>query len=89
MLGISYDPPEVNRAFRDKHGFPFPLLSDTDRSVAAAYGAGRDAGDPYADFPRRISYLIDPDGVVRRAYEVTDPAGHAGEVLADLAAEQR
>jgi len=32
-----------------------------------------------------VSYLIDPDGVIRRAYTVTDTAGHAAEVLADLA----
>lgn len=33
---------------------------------------------------RRVSYLIDPDGVIRRAYTVTDAAGHADEVLRDL-----
>lgn len=57
--------------------------------MGAAYGAGREAGDPYADYPQRVSFLIDPDGTIRRTYAVTDPAGHATEVLADLAAEQR
>lgn len=37
----------------------------------------------------RISYLIDPDGVITNHYEVSDPAGHAGVVLADLEANQR
>ena len=37
-------------------------------------------------FPRRLSYLIDPSGVIRRAYRVTDVAGHADEVLHDLEA---
>ena len=89
MLGISYDTPEDNRAFREKFDFPFRLLSDGDRSVGQLYGAAREPGSPYADFPQRISYLIDPDGVIRRGYEVTDPAGHAGDVLSDLEAEQR
>lgn len=89
MLGISFDTPEANRAFRDKFQFPFRLLSDTDRRVAGLYEAGRDPGDRYADFPQRISYLIDPEGTIVRSYEVTDPAGHAAEVLADLAAERR
>ena len=31
-----------------------------------------------------MSYLIDPDGVIQRVYDVTDVAGHAGEVLDDL-----
>jgi peroxiredoxin len=48
----------------------------------------RDADDPYPDFPKRISYLIDPDGVIRRSYEVTDVDGHADAVLADLATLQ-
>jgi peroxiredoxin len=34
--------------------------------------------------PLRISYLIDPQGVIAKAYEVTDPAGHAAGVVADL-----
>jgi hypothetical protein len=31
-----------------------------------------------------VSYLIDPDGVIRRSYAVSDTAGHAGVVLGDL-----
>lgn len=89
ILGISYDTPEENRAFRDQQSLPFRLLSDVDRSVGATYGAGREAGEPYADYPQRVSFLIDPEGTIRRTYEVTDPAGHAAQVLADLAAEQR
>lgn len=65
------------------------LLSDSDRTVAGLYGALREADDPFADFPKRISYLIDPEGVIAKTYEVTDPAGHAGAVLTDLAALQR
>ena len=89
MLGISYDTPEDNRAFREQFDFPFRLLSDVDRAVGQRYGAGREPGTPYADFPQRISYLIDPQGTIRRTYEVTDPAGHAAEVVSDLTAEQR
>jgi peroxiredoxin len=40
----------------------------------------------YANFPERFSYLIDPTGNIAKAYNVTDIAGHASEVLADLAA---
>jgi peroxiredoxin len=44
----------------------------------------RAPGEPFGDFPKRISYLIGPDGTIRRAYEVADVAGHAAAVLADL-----
>lgn len=89
MLGISFDSPEDNEAFRSDLDFPFTLLSDADRSVGSAYDALRDADEAYADYPRRISYLIDPDGIVAKTYEVEDPGGHAAEVLVDLAALQR
>ena len=84
IAGISFDAPADNKAFADKHQFPFRLLSDVDRSVGALYGAKKADDQPYPDFARRVSFLIDPDGVVRKVYEVKDNAGHAAEVLADL-----
>ncbi|MFV0526075.1 MAG: peroxiredoxin [Acidimicrobiales bacterium] len=89
VAGVSYDTTADNEAFRSEHGFPFPLLSDTDRAVSEQYRATRAAGEDYADFPRRVSYLIDPTGVIVANYAVTDPSGHAAEVLTDLAAAQR
>jgi peroxiredoxin Q/BCP len=89
ILGISFDEPADNKAFRDEHGFPYALLSDPDKTVGTAYDVLRDPSDQYANFPNRISYLIDPEGTIAVSYEVTDPAGHAAEVLADLAAAKR
>ncbi len=89
MFGISFDTPADNKAFRDANDFPFRLLSDADRSVGTAYGVVREADDPYADYPKRIAYLIDPEGTVAAADEVTDPAGYAAVALASLAAAQR
>lgn len=84
MLGVSFDTVEENRAFAEAEGVGYQLLSDVDRSVGAAYEAARAPGEPYADFPQRISYLIDPDGRIAATYEVSDVAGHAAMVLADL-----
>ena len=86
MLGASFDAPEENRAFADDQKFGFRLLSDVDRQVGAAYEVVRPPGADYPDFPLRIAYLIDPDGIVRKAYEVKDTGGFAAEVLTDLAA---
>ncbi len=52
--------------------------------MGVEYHVSRDPGDPYADYPRRFSYLIGPDGLVARAYDVTDVAGHAQQVIEDL-----
>jgi peroxiredoxin Q/BCP len=85
VLGASFDAPAENKAFADTESFGFRLLSDADRSVGAEYGVLRPPDDPYAAMPKRVSFLIDPDGIIRRTYEVKDTAAHADEVLADLA----
>jgi peroxiredoxin Q/BCP len=86
VLGASFDTPEENRRFAEDQQFGFRLLSDVDRAVGRQYQVARPDDDQYAAFPDRVSYLIDPDGVIRRAYRVSDVQGHADEVLADLAA---
>ena len=88
-IGISFDTPEENLAFKQDHDFPFTLLSDPTREVGTRYQVLRDPGDKFVDYPRRISYLIDPEGVIVKSYEVSDPGGHAAAVLADLEAAQR
>ncbi len=64
------------------------MLSDSDGAVAAAYGVRRPASSRWAAMPERRTFLIDPAGVVRRAYDVTDVFHHADEVLHDLAVLQ-
>ncbi len=81
MLGASFDSVDKNRAFADKFGYLFKLISDTDKALAS-YDA-IDPDDP--DWPRRISYLIGPDRRILRAYPTVNTSTHAAEVLADVA----
>jgi len=81
VLGISFDTIEANAAFARKFGFEFPLLCDTTRAVGLAYGACDDAAAASA---RRISYLIGPDGTVRKAYPKVNAAAHPEEILKDV-----
>ncbi len=81
MLGISYDPPADNKAFRDKFSFPYDLLSDVERSASVAYGAAETG----AEKTSRVSVLIGPDGKVAASYATVKPADHPDQVLADLA----
>ena len=81
ILGISNDPPEANRKFKEKFDFPFDLLSDESLEVSMAYGAAEAADAGKAS---RISYLIGPDGTIARAYAKVTPAEHPDQVLADL-----
>lgn len=89
IIGVSFDSPADNLAFKSSQDFPFDLLSDESREIGAAYGVLRDPEDRYAHYPKRISYLLDPEGLIVKSYQVTDPAGHAVEVLADLDAAIR
>jgi len=70
--------------FADENSFGFSLLSDTDTRVGEMYQVKRRPDDERANYPLRIAYLIDPDGTIRRAHEVTDTAGFASEVVRDL-----
>ena len=80
ILGVSFDSPESNKAFQAKFDFPYDLLCDTDKVMSVAYGAA--TAD--ASHPSRVSYLIDAEGTVLKAYDTVKPADHPGDVLADL-----
>jgi peroxiredoxin Q/BCP len=85
VLGISFDSVDDNAAFSKKYQLPFALLCDTDRSVGMSYQA---CDEPKASYARRISYLIDEQGRIERAYADVDPRDHPARVLADLIDEQ-
>ena len=81
VLGVSFDPPNANKAFRDKFDFPYDLLSDTGKTASVAYGA---AADTAAKNAARISVLIGPNGRIAASYGTVKPAEHPDQVLADL-----
>ena len=84
MIGASFDTVEDNRTFAEKHGFPFRLLADPDRAVGAAYETARHPTEHSPEYAKRRTFLIDPDGVIRKVYRVRDIAGHPEELLTDL-----
>jgi peroxiredoxin Q/BCP len=88
VIGVSFDSSADNKRWADSQGFGFRLLSDEDHSVGRVYQVERDPDDQYAAFPLRVSYLVDPDGVVRKTFAVSGVADHATEVL-DVLAELR
>ncbi len=57
VIGISAQDIASHEAFAAKHGFRFPLLSDVDKTVAAAYGTLGPLG-----FPRRSVFVVGSDG---------------------------
>jgi thioredoxin-dependent peroxiredoxin len=63
VLGISAQDVSSHDAFAGKHGFDFPLLADTDKTVAGLYGTLGPIG-----FPRRSVFIVDADGIVCYAH---------------------
>jgi len=84
VIGLSFDTPEENKTWAEEQGFGFLLLSDVDHSIGRRFEVEREADDQYAHFPLRVSYLADPDGVIRKTYAVSGVEAHATAVLGDL-----
>lgn len=61
ILGVSFDSVERNRAFAEKYDFNYPLLCDTDKRMAVAYGA---AADDSAGSASRTGVIIDANGAI-------------------------
>ena len=84
VVGVSIDDSASHLEFSKKYSLPFPLLADTEGEVAARYGALTDF--KVVKFAKRHTFLIDPQGVLRKSYTAVDPDTHAAEVLRDLKA---
>ncbi len=63
IVGISAQSVDSHESFTAKHGFDFPLLADTEKVVAGAYGTLGPIG-----FPRRSTFIIDAGGTIRYAH---------------------
>jgi peroxiredoxin Q/BCP len=85
-VGISADPVDKQRQFSDKHGFDYPLLSDSERTVADMFGVKRG----FSLIPtKRTTFVIDTDRKVLDviASEVRMNV-HADRALAGLKGRQ-
>jgi thioredoxin-dependent peroxiredoxin len=86
ILGVSPDPVKSHDKFVDKYQLPFTLLADEDKKIAAAYGAWGEKsfmGRKYMGV-YRVTFLIGPDGRIKKIWPQVKPEEHAAEVLAAL-----
>lgn len=86
ILGASPDSVERQRKFKEKFGFPYALLADSDHSLAEAFGVWKEKsmyGRTYMGV-ERTTFLIDEKGAISHVFEKVKPAGHAAEVAAVL-----
>lgn len=86
IVGISPDDKMSHLKFIGKHDLKVTLLSDPDHTVLEKYGAWKHKklyGRSFLSV-NRSTFLLDPEGVVRRVWRNVKVKGHVDEVLADL-----
>ncbi len=83
VLGVSPDSVRSHKRFQERHGLKVRLLSDPEKEVIRKYGAWgkkKMAGREYFGVIRS-TFLIDPQGRVRKVWPKVRVKGHAEEVL--------
>lgn len=80
VVGVSTDKTGTLAKFRDKHDFRFTLLSDAATGIATDFGTLKENGKS----SERVTYLIDPEGVIQAVWPKVTAAGHAASVLGRL-----
>ena len=86
VLGVSPDDERSHVKFRNKYELPFPLLADTDHTVAEQYGVWGEKSYLGKTFfgVSRSTFVIAADGTVKKIFHNVKPATHADDVLAAL-----
>jgi thioredoxin-dependent peroxiredoxin len=88
ILGVSPDDVNSHDKFAAKYSLPFTLLADPDHEVATAYGVWTEKsnfGKKYMGIVRS-TFLIGPDGKLKRIWRSVKVDDHANQVLKALAA---
>jgi len=84
IVGISADDPKSHKDFCVKFGFTIELLADTDSKLMKTLGLPQTEWKGM-HFWERTTYVVDPKGIVRKAYAKVDPNGHEKVLLDDIA----
>ena len=86
VIGISKDSAASHQKFAAKYELPFLLLSDPDHTVLELYDVWKEKKQ-YGKVSMgtvRSTYLIDPEGIIRKAMPKVKPDTNAADVLAIL-----
>jgi len=87
VVGVSADDVASHKDFCNKFAFTIDLLADPNHELLDAAGVGQSEykGTMYWN---RTSFVIDPEGKLRKVYEKVDPNGHERVLLDDIKAMQ-
>ena len=83
ILGVSVDSEASHSKFTAKYKLPFTLIADPDHAIADAYGVYGEKkfmGRTYMGV-KRMTFMIDEKGKLKKVFEKVKPEEHAQEVL--------
>ena len=86
IVGVSPDKSAAQGKFKQKFDLPFTLLADDDHTAAEAYGVWKEKsmyGKKYMGI-ERTTFIIGPDGKIKKIFPKVKVEGHAEEVLAAI-----
>lgn len=82
VLGVSPDSIDSHRRFKEKFNLPYPLLVDTDRTIAKAYGVSWGIGK--LSMHVRSHFVIDEEGRIADAHVRVAPRTSVAKALEAL-----
>jgi thioredoxin-dependent peroxiredoxin len=82
ILGVSVQDEKSHQEFCAKESLTFKLLADTKKEVSEKYDSVMNLG--VMKLSSRHTFLIDPNGVVRRVWTSVDVKTHSDDVLAAI-----
>ena len=86
VLGVSPDSVKSHANFTQKQNLNFPLLADTERELARAYGVWVEKKQYGRTFMgiERSTFLIDKDGKIKKIWRKVTPKTHVADVIEAL-----
>jgi peroxiredoxin Q/BCP len=83
LLGVSADSEKRQKSFKEKYGFPFPLLADEKKEVINGFGVWgpkKFMGRTY-DGIHRKTFIMDETGTITRVIDKVKTKDHAAQIL--------
>jgi peroxiredoxin Q/BCP len=86
VVGVSRDSVKAQAKFKEKYDVPFQLLADVDSKICDAFGVivEKNMYGRKSLGIQRSTFLIGPDGKVKKVWPKVKVAEHASEVLQSL-----
>lgn len=83
ILGVSADSSKRQTNFKNKYGFPFPLLADEDKEVIKAFGVWGEKKFMGRTFDgiHRVTFVIDENGVIEKIIDKVKAKIHTDQIL--------